>query len=1121
MKLFYYAFSLFLCLSLKHSIAFSSNEFEPAAPPACPGLTIVTSSDSVRCFGEKNGVARVTVTGTEPISYLWDDSNAQTTAAATGLAAGTYSVTITDGTGCFEEVSVTVEQPNTVVIAAATTPVICYGQSNGEIDLTTTGGTSPYYYSWSTNASTEDLTGLASGSYSVIVSDKKGCVAVKTVSVSQPGQLLLSALAGNVTCKGVNNGSINLIVSGGTGPFDYAWSNAETTEDLSNLGVGAYSVTVTDFNGCSNNTSANITEPQFVLNLSSVVIHPTCYNVNNGRIDLMLSGGTGPFTYDWDNGYTGEDPTAIGAGSYEVIVTDKNGCSDSITSVLTSPGQILLNSSSTNVSACGLSDGTATVAVSGGTVPYTYLWNDGLSQTTTTAGNLGAGTYSVVVKDSNNCAVSTSIDVDYTGGLSADTTVTNVTCFGNSNGQASVNASGGDGNYSYLWSNNETTATISGLSAGTYAVTVSDGNGCSYFKTAVVSQPQTLALDLDVNSSTCFGTADGSINLTSTGGTMPHTFAWSTGPITEDLSSLDTGSYSVIVTDALGCTANALAQISQPNIMTVAFAKQDVKCFSGNDGRIEISVNGGTAPFSYLWNSTDTTQNLTGITIGNYSVTVTDANGCQASNDTLINEPTELLISAVATHLECNSGGNGEINLSVSGGVPNYFYQWSNNEVTQDLVGLSGGFYDITVTDFNGCTKNLSVAVAEPDTIELTLSSTLAGCGMSDGTASVSVTGGTPSYNYSWLPSNQTSTNATGLAAGIYNIIITDANGCIKNDTVAINNPNGPTLALTGNNTKCYGSTDGSISIDLSGAAQPYTYYVVYGSDTLENISGAIAGTYTTDSLAPGTYWVSATDAAGCNTIKAVSINQPSIVTVSGSITHVVCYGGNTGAINITAAGGTSPYTYAWSNSTSAEDLADVSKGSYIVTVTDANSCQASKSFTLIETNTQISIGTKNLVLSSCPDTEDGSIEIVIAGGKAPYSILWSNNSISAVLSDVKKGIYSVTVTDSLGCTKSRTVTIDTKDDCGEVKLEKIPNAFSPNGDSYNDTWVIRNIEKFAESNVQIFNRWGNLIFNSDGYTQPWDGTHNNEPVVEGTYYYVIDLGPDQEAISGTVTVIR
>jgi gliding motility-associated-like protein len=1095
--------------------------FSPAPP--CPGMTVIASSDSVRCFGESNGVARVSVSGTGTISYQWNDPSNQNTEAATGLAAGTYNVLITDGLGCSDVVSVTVEQPIAVTIIPTIVNVSCNGQSNASVTLNVFGGTAGYYYSWSTGASTKDVSGLSAGAYSIIVSDKKGCVAVKSIQVTQPQPLVLTKTVNNVACKGAANGSITLGVSGGTGPYNYSWSHGPTTKDVSLLAVGGYTVTVTDSKGCTANTSASITEPLNALALNTTIVHPTCYNVNNGRVDLLISGGTGPFNYNWSNGFTGEDPASLVAGSYTVIVTDKNACTASTVANLISPSQIVLTTNSYDVSACGLSDGAVKVNVSGGTGGYIYLWSDQSNQTTDSAQSLSAGSYSVLVKDANNCAASASATVNFLGGLVVDTLITHVSCFAGNNGSIALTPSGGTGPYSYAWSNSQSTSSVTNLGAATYAVTVSDFVGCTYFLSAKVNQPQELLLDLMTSNPKCNNTADGRIAMDIIGGTSPFTVLWSNSSDSTIIDSLDIGTYNVNVTDANGCSNSASANLSQPPVLSVTLFKQNVKCYNGGDGLIESFVSGGNSPYDFLWSNGKLSSKIDSLTAGNYSLTVRDSMGCDTSMLVSISQPTIVQINVTPIHLSCYGTGNGAASLSVSGGVSPYTYLWSNNNQSKDQVGLSGGFYTAIVTDNNKCVDSVNVAISEPDSIGLDLSTTIANCGQSDGTATVVANGGTPGYTYLWSPTDQTSATAIALSSGIYNIMVKDLNNCIKNASVIINNPSGPTLELLAHPLKCYGSNDGKINIDLSGTDGPFSYYVVYNNDTIESKSSVEAGNYflDKDSLLIGQYWVIVLDTNGCKSMKNVVVEQPAALAAIGSTQNITCFGGSNGSISVAPTGGTSPYSYLWEDGTSLTSIQNLVKGDYSVLILDSNNCSITKQFVLVETNSQINISTKNNVKSTCPDTFDGSVEVAISGGTAPYQSIWSNNVIGTQLSNVKPGTYNVLVTDSKLCTRTKSITIEATDNCGKVDLAEITSAFTPNGDGINETWVIKNMDKCSTCKVEVFNRWGNLIFSSGGYSIPWDGTYNGHFVANGTYYYIIQPGEDLDPVSGTVTVIR
>ncbi|MFN5887170.1 MAG: SprB repeat-containing protein, partial [Flavobacteriales bacterium] len=372
--------------------------------------------------------------------------------------AGTYSVTVTDANGCTSQTSVTITQPQGGLSLSTTqVNVLCYGNSTGSINLTATGGTSPYTYAWSNNTTQEDPTNLTAGTYSVTVTDANGCTSQTSVTITQPqAPLALSTTQVNVLCFGNSTGSVNLTVTGGTSPYTYAWSNNTIQEDPANLAAGTYSVTVTDANGCSSQTSVTITQPQGGLSLSATQVNVLCFGNSTGSINLTVTGGTSPYTYAWSNNSTQEDLTNLSAGSYTVVVSDNSACTAQLTITINQPTTALsLSTMQVNVGCYGNNTGSINLTATGGISPYTYAWSNNTTQEDPT--NLAAGTYSVTVTDANGCTSQTNVTITQPQApLALSTTQVNVFCFGNSTGSVNLTGTGGTSPYTYAWSNTTT-----------------------------------------------------------------------------------------------------------------------------------------------------------------------------------------------------------------------------------------------------------------------------------------------------------------------------------------------------------------------------------------------------------------------------------------------------------------------------------------------------------------------------------------------------------------------------------------------------------------------------------------------------------------------------------------
>ncbi|SFT91867.1 SprB repeat-containing protein, partial [Lishizhenia tianjinensis] len=461
------------------------------------------------------------------------------------------------------------------------------------------------------------------------------------------------------------------------------------------------------------------------------------------------------------NSSTGQiDVSASTPGTYTITYTTAGSCPNSSTASVTINAIDNASFSYALSSVCiTATDVTPTITgVIGGTFSSTagLSINASTGQIDVSASTPGAYTitYTTVGSCSNSSNVNLTILSD--NGFSASAlTDANVTCNGGSDGQITASATGGTAPYAYAWSNTATTAIINGISAGSYSVEVTDNVGCKASANATITEPT--ALNAAVSSSTdvaCTGGTTGAATVSVTGGTAPYTYAWSNSAVNPTITGLGAGTYTVLVTDANGCTANTSVTINEPTLLTsVALVDSNVSCNGLFDGGVTATPTGGTSPYTYLWNNTATTASLNGVAAGTYTVTITDANGCTTTASATVTEPTLLSATgSVNANVSCNAGSNGEATVNVTGGTAPYTYAWSNTATTQTITGVAAGTYTVTVTDANGCTENASVTITEPTVLSATgsVNANVSCNAGNDGEATVNVTGGTAPYTYAW-----------------------------------------------------------------------------------------------------------------------------------------------------------------------------------------------------------------------------------------------------------------------------------------------------------------------------------------------------------------------------------
>lgn len=577
------------------------------------------------------------------------------------------------------------------------------------LTATPNGGTAPYTYLWNPGNQTGQTINVcptATTTYTVVVTDAGSTTASTTALVTVNASPTVTITGNNPLCNNLQ-GSATANPSGNP-PHTYSWSNGQTTQTATGLGAGTYTCTVTDANGCTQTSTVTIVIPSALsANLSS---NPTTCGNNTGDATANASGGTGPYSYSWNpSGQSTQTATGLGANTYTVTVTDANGCTVTGTVTVANSNGPTSTPTFTNVLCNGQCTGDASVSISGGTPPYTYVWNTGA----TTAGisNLCAGNYTVTVTDAGNCTLTQTFNITAPPALTLSATPTNPNC---SSGQGSATATGGGGTspYTYTWSNAQTGANATGLNTGTYTVTITDANGCTMTTTVTISAPNALTLSTSGTSPVC-NTGTGTGTTTPTGGTAPYSYAWSNGQTTQNATGLSGGTYTVTVTDANGCTQTDTITVVIPPAMTASATSTPSSC-SGNTGTATVTASGGSAPYTYLWSpGGQTGTTATGLGIGTYTVTITDANGCTQISTVSVSQAPSSINATVSADTMIILGSFA--NLQAGGGVS---YQWfpstglscvtcANPTATPSVTTT----YCVIVRDTAGCADTACVTV--------------------------------------------------------------------------------------------------------------------------------------------------------------------------------------------------------------------------------------------------------------------------------------------------------------------------------------------------------------------------------------------------------------------------
>ncbi len=969
-------------------------------PGPNPTFNVTLELSNVSCYNGSDGTINVSMQGgTPPYTFLWNDGF--TGEDRSGLVAGNYQVSVFDAAETCSAGQAVISQPDEITWTDSIIDVNCSGVSNGSILIEVNGGTAPYSFLWTGGSTMEDLLGAGAGTYYLTITDANDCVAVAgPYTLTEPAPVSISWEQGEVSCNGGNDGYIDIAASGGYPPYSFAWSNDATTEDLQNLTEGYYTVTVTDSVGCSVSQFFLISQPEPIL-ANGTVTNISCYGLQNGAIVLGTTGGTPPYSYLWNTGAQTDDLFALAPGTYTVTITDAEDCSLVQDFTVTQPDYLWCGGLITDIDCPGDDMGNIELGVFGGTPPYSYLWNDGV--TTKDRVNITAGIYSITVTDNNSCHYSTYFVVSDPDDITFNPAITHVSCLGESDAVIGLNMAGGTPPFSFEWNTGATSGVLSGLPAGTYSVSVTDQNGCTADTSFVITEPTLLTISGSASPAHCFGNADGFITTLTEGGTPPYTWLWSDGGTEESRDSIVAGDYTVTVTDANGCNATADFTIIQPAAFAFNETITHVSCNGLSDGAILTAMTGGTPPYIYAWSTGDDTQGIGSLINGDYTLTVTDENGCETVRTFSIEQPDVLTALMTVTGVSCFNGSDGQINVTTMGGTTPYTWVWSNGADTEDVGGLTAGTYYLTITDENACVHSDSALVEQPAAILATATTTGNICyGDTEGTITVTIEGGVQPYSYLWND-GETNLNRTGLAAGAYSLTITDANLCtFLLDPVVAEPPQiEATPALQ--NVSCNGLSDGSIGVAVSGGTPGYTLIWSTGSDQTS-----------IDNLAAGFYYLTVTDASNCSGIFEFEITQPAVLQVTGTATNVTCYDDGNGHITLTVTGGTQPYEYLWNTGALTADPGLLTPGLYEVTVTDANGCTDTESFTITQPDALQLIGIITPI--SCVGAGNGIIDVTVFGGTQDYTYLWNTGAESQDISGLIPGTYQLTVTDAQLC---------------------------------------------------------------------------------------------------------
>ena len=1076
-----------LCLTPEQDITLNSN----------PEIVMDLNGTDLLCYNDNNGLFNPIVTGgVADYTYAWTGpaGYTATTANISGLAGGTYELTVTDAVNCPSVLSQELIEPKELITNELTIEAAnCNGESSGEIFVEAAQGTPNYqYYLDGVESPTGIFSMLAPKDYALRIVDANSCVFEQNVTVTEPGEIgfLIEDIV-LPTCKNINDGIVRITPYGGNSGYRYSWSGPSDyrsySQNIENVVAGDYSLLITDKNNCSSENGVDLNLGLSIQLGLVVEQHIKVAGTKNGILSIETLEGTIPYSF-----------TVTGPGGYSSVSPDN------------------------------------------------YDDNSFLIE------NLAGGVYTVVATDASGCStVKKSIIIEepemafaYIEERQA------VGCAGSPVGELRAHAKGGNGTFTYTWSGpagySGTGETISGLAAGIYTVTATSAGQSATNTYELLAPDPLLASVANVENVSCNNAADGEIELDVNFGSADYTIAWTNGAgflsSAKHILDLEPGTYDYAITSEYGCPPVLGSQaITEPTSLALTVTPIDISVVGLRDGEISATVAGGTAPYIFLISgpngysyaeSANVSRNISvnGLEMGVYDVVVLDANECRIEDSKKVHEPDKLLLFVTSTtDVTCPGGTDGAVAVDVLGesDPANLTYSWTGDNyfrsTDKDVTGLKAGKYTVTVYDSAGDpgyeSQSLQVVVEEPDKLVAEFWKKDISCfERTDGYINIHPKGGTPGYTYLWGGSGISPTNEDqqGLSEGTYTVQITDGNGC-KSEITPIEIVEPKQVFVTVSDfyePTCYGLEDGWIKLDISEGTKPYLVnWDNYGSITKDIFD-----------VESGDYSYVVVDNNGCEISGSKLLNQPdTLIAEINNYQDVLCYGKSSGSATVDITGGTPNYTIEWSDGQETDIASDLIIGNYDVKVVDDHGCSDVSSVELVQPealNLEAEASRPTTV-----DANDGSIRIDVTGGVLDYTINWSDQDLNPYygtsIEDLGRGTYIVSVIDKNNCQLDSTIVLEY---LYENRIT-IPKAFTPNNDSYNDYWDIDRIEFVQNLKIVIYDRWGKAVYKFNGTGNqyrgtPWTGADGNTNLPIGSYYYAVELD-DEKPILGTVTILR
>lgn len=799
-------------------------------------ITSDFNGQDISCAAATDGELTITAFGGDPASYTYqytDQLTNTTSVSATNvipnLGAGIYDILIIDGLGCESaSVSYEIESPSPISISNVEVTsdyngfdVSCFGACDAQLTITSGGGSAPYNYSVNglSNGNNNVISSVCSGNATVSIMDVNNCELTTNFPVGEPTLVQITNVTttsdynGNsISCFNASDASITIDASGGASNYSYSLDGGLTfphaSNDINLLPAGNYNIVAQDVNGCQSAVfNHNISQPS-ALDFDPIIntVPISCNGLIDGQISIQASGGTPAYTYSIDNGSTFQNSgvfVGLSSTNYSVVVQDQNNCTASTNYNLSQPEPVSFNASVTsdylgfNVSCFQSADGTITIAAQGGTGNYLYEINSSgvFTPLNSPLNSLSAGNYSIVISDQNNClSGAQNLNITEPNQLQiVDVSETSsISCFGDSNGELTVSAQGGAGNYSYFVgtlfnSTNQSPYSVNNLSANTFDISVVDQNGCvSAPVNQLLDQPTPLQTNISTTNLGCSGEDIGGATISVSGGTPSYSILWSTNQTSNAITNLVAGDYSVNISDDNDCEIDIDFQITEPQLQSLT---TDIICYGQNQGQISVTLaNANPASvYQFLWDdpNAQTTISATNLGAGVYTLIATDQFGCELTLTEFIDQPDSMNVFVDHTAI-CTDSPIAKATVFASGGLSPYQYLWSTGEVNEQIAITTANSYSVLVTDDKNCQQQVDFNIDPLSVINISFVTTSPSCRDNvDGQIAANVSGGYPPYQFLWS-NNSEEQDLLRVGQGTYALNVIDNNGCLATSSTNV-----------------------------------------------------------------------------------------------------------------------------------------------------------------------------------------------------------------------------------------------------------------------------------------------------------------------------------------------